>query len=128
MFTPFKIDGGLQPWEYMPAKAGTYQGGQMLNASAGLLTPVSTVSTTTPGYLCMADITVAEGESIPVIRVRGNTIFETTLSAAAASAKIGSKLEVSAGGLAVDATAAGSFELTYVDGTAQGSMVMGRFV
>ena len=75
MFTPFKIDGGLQPWEYLPAKAGTYQGGQLLNASAGLLTPVSSASTTTPGYLCMADITAAEGESIPVIRVRGNTIF-----------------------------------------------------
>lgn len=128
MFTPFKNDGGLQPWEYLPAKEGTYQGGQLLNASAGLLTPVSSASTTTPGYLCMADITVAEGESIPVIRVRGNTIFETTLSAEAASAKIGSKLEVSAGGMAVDATAAGSFELTYVDDTAQGSMVLGRFV
>ena len=128
MFTPFKNDGGLQPWEYMAAKAGTYQGGQLLNASAGMLTPVSSASTTTPGYLCMADITAAEGESIPVIRVRGNTIYETTLSAAAASAKIGSKLEVSAGGLAVDATAAGTFELTYVDGTAQGSMVLGRFV
>lgn len=128
MFTPFKNDGGLQPWEYLPAKEGTYQGGQLLNASAGMLTPVSSASTTTPGYLCMADITVAEGESIPVIRVRGNTIFETTLSAEAASAKIGSKLEVSAGGMAVDATAAGSFELTYVDDTAQGSMVLGRFV
>ena len=128
MFTPFKNDGGLQPWEYLPAKEGTYQGGQLLNASAGMLTPVSSASTTTPGYLCMADITVAEGESIPVIRVRGNTIFETTLSAEAASAKIGSKLEVSAGGMAVDATAEGSFELTYVDDTAQGSMVLGRFV
>ena len=65
MFTPFKNDGGLQPWEYLPAKEGTYQGGQLLNASAGMLTPVSSASTTTPGYLCMADITVAEGESIP---------------------------------------------------------------
>lgn len=129
MFMPHKSDtGAVLPWEYLPAKAGTYQAGQLLNASAGLLTSVSAASTTTPGYLCMANITVTVGESVPVTRIKRDVIYETELSAAAASAKIGSKLQVSAGGLAVDAGAAGSFELSYLDGTAQGDMVRGRFL
>ncbi len=33
MFYPHKTDNGaVMPWEYMPANAGTYQAGQLLNA------------------------------------------------------------------------------------------------
>lgn len=127
-FLPHSIDtGGLQPWEYLPATAGTYQVGQLLNASAGKLTAVSAASATTPGYVCMASKTVASGELVPVIRIKDDAIYETTLSAAAESAAEGSKLRVSAGGLQVDAGAAGSFEVVYIEGTAAGSLVRGRF-
>ena len=120
--------GALQPWEYMPAAAGTYQAGQMLTTKNGALSPVSAAMTTTPGYICMANITVAEGDNIPVTRIQKDAVYETRLSAKAESAAIGAKLQVSAGGLQVDAAAEGTFELTYVDGIEAGDMVRGRFV
>ena len=128
MFSPHKTDtGAVLPWEYMPAAAGTYQAGQLLNAKNSSLTPVSAASTTTPGYLCMANITVTAGQLVPVTRIQHTAIYETQLSAEAASAAEGTKLQVSAGGLQVDAAAAGSFEVTYIEDTAAGSMVRGRF-
>lgn len=128
MFSPHKTDtGAVLPWEYMPAAAGTYQAGQLLNAKNGSLTPVSAASTTTPGYLCMANITVTAGQLVPVTRIQHTAIYETQLSAEAADAAEGTKLQVSAGGLQVDAGATGSFEVTYIEGTAAGSMVCGRF-
>jgi hypothetical protein len=128
MFSPHKTDtGAVLPWEYMPAAAGTYQAGQLLNAKNGSLTPVSAASPTTPGYLCMANITVTAGQLVPVTRIQHTAIYETQLSAEAADAAEGTKLQVSAGGLQVDAAAAGSFEVTYIEDTAAGSMVRGRF-
>lgn len=128
MFSPHKTDtGAVLPWEYMPAAAGTYQAGQLLDAKNGSLTPVSAASPTTPGYLCMANITVTAGQLVPVTRIQHTAIYETQLSAEAASAAEGTKLQVSAGGLQVDAAAAGSFEVTYIEDTAAGSMVRGRF-
>lgn len=128
MFFPHSTDNGaVLPWEYMPAAAGTYRAGQLLNAKNGYLTPVSAASTTTPGYLCMADITVTEGQSVPVTRIQHTVIYETGLSAETAAAAAGSMLQVSAGGLQVDGAAAGSFEVSYIEGTAAGSVVRGRF-
>lgn len=128
MFHPHKTDtGAVMPWEYMPAAAGTYQAGQLLNAKNGALNPISAASTATPGYLCMANITVTGNEQVPVTRIQHTAIYETQLSAEAADAAEGTKLQVSAGGLQVDAAAAGSFEVTYIEGTAAGSMVRGRF-
>ena len=128
MFSPHKTDtGAVLPWEYMPAAAGTYQAGQLLNAKNGSLTPVSAASPTPPGYLCMANITVTAGQLVPVTRIQHTAIYETQLSAEAADAAEGTKLQVSAGGLQVDAAAAGSFEVTYIEDTAAGSMVRGRF-
>ena len=127
MFIPKNIGGAAQGWEYYPAAAGTYKAGQLVNLTAGALAPVSAASKTTPGYVCMADITVVEGGVVPVQRVVKDIEFVTELSADAASAKAGSKLEVSAGGLAVDAAATGTFEVTYIAETAAGSEVHGRF-
>lgn len=128
MFLPHSTDtGAVLPWEYLPAAEGSYQAGQLLNASGGTLTPVSTASKTTPGYLCMANITVTAGQLVPVTRIQRTAIYETTLSAEAASADVGSLLQVSAGGLQADAAAAGSFEVTYIEGTAKDSLVRGRF-
>lgn len=129
MFYPHTTDtGAVLPWECMKAKAGTYQAGQLLNASGGMLTPISAASKTTPGYLCMANITVAEGGVVPVTRIQHTAVYETQLSAAAEGAAEGSKLEISAGGLQVDAAAAGTFEVTYIEATTAGAIVRGRFV
>lgn len=127
MFIPHSYDNALQPWEYLPAAAGTYQVGQTLTVTSGKLAAINSASTTTPPYICMAEVTAADGEAIPVIRVRNEIIFETTLSAASASAAIGTKLQVAAQGLEVNGAAAGTFEVVYIEGTAAGSIVRGRF-
>ena len=128
MFEKYSSDHGQQPWERMPAAAGTYKAGQAVTVTGGKLAEISAASKETPGYICMADITVEDAEQVPVIRVQSSDIFETILTAETAGAAIGAKLEVSAGGLGVDGTAAGTFELVYAEGTAAGSMVRGRFV
>lgn len=127
MFYPKNMRGNLTPWENLPAAAGTYNAGQMLNISGGKLAAISAACKTKPQYLCMADVTVADGDTLPVARVESDTIFVTTLSTAAASAAPGSLLEVTAGGKQVDAAAAGTFELVFVGGTAAGDEVHGRF-
>lgn len=127
MFYPKNMTGAQIGWEYLNAAAGTYKAGQLLNAEGGKLVPVSAASPTTPGYLCMADVTVQEGQTLPVQRIQKNDLYVTQLSAEAAGAAMGSKLQVSAGGLQVDAGAAGTFEVTYLEGTAAGCEVCGRF-
>lgn len=127
MFMPHSYDSALQPWEYPAAAAGTYKVGQALKLASGKVTATGAALTTTPPYICMADITVADGEPVPVIRTKHDIIFETTLSAAAESAAVGSKLQVSKDGLTVDAAAAGTFEVVHLAGTAAGDMVRGRF-
>jgi len=126
-FVPIKSDtGAVLPWEYMPAKAGTYQCGQMVRINAGLAEALTAACATTPPYLCMAERTIAaDGELLPVVRVARGNIFETTL-AAAGSVQVGGKLGVAAGGL--EAGGSGTFEVTWVDGTAKGDPVRGRFV
>lgn len=132
MFLPVKSDSGAMPhWEYLPAAAGTYAAGQMLTVSAsGQVDNLSAASTTTPPYLCMADVTAVAGQVIPVIRVEGGFIFETTLKAAASGAVIGTKLQVEADGLTASkhGTGSGTFEVVYLEGTAAGNVVRGRFV
>jgi len=67
MFLPVKSDNGaVLPWEYMPAEKGTYQAGQRLAADAttGHLEAIAADLTTTPPYLCMADIAVELPDSV----------------------------------------------------------------
>lgn len=127
MFYPKNMGGNLKGWEYLPAAAGSYKAGQLLNATGGKLTAIAAASKTTPGYVCMADMTVEAGQILPVQRVQKGELFVTTLSADAAGAAVGSLLEVTAGGLQVDAAAAGTFEVAYIEGTTAGSEVCGRF-
>lgn len=128
MFTIHSHDtGAVLPWEYLPAQAGTYKAGQLLETSTGQLAPIAAVSKTTPGYLCMADITVVAGGMLPVTRIQRDVIYETQLSADGVAA-VGEKLEVSAGGLQVDANAQGTFELVYAEDGVAGSTVRGRFI
>ncbi len=126
-FAPIKSGtGAVPPWEYLPAKAGTYQCGQMAGTSGGLVTALSGTSSATPPYLCMAQTSIMlDGEPLPVTRVSGDVIYETVLNAAG-SVQVGGKLGVAAGGL--EAGGSGTFEVTWVDGAAKGDPVRGRFV
>lgn len=128
MFVPVKSNtGAMLPWEYLGAAADTYQAGQMLTVTGGKLAKLSAASTTTPPYLCMADVTAAEGQVIPVTRVEEAFLYETTLSALYADAKPGAKMQVADDGITVS-EGAGNFELVDVEGTQKGDTVRGRFV
>lgn len=127
MFLPHKSDNGLQPFEYYPAAAGTYEIGQLLNVTDGKLAAITAASKATPAYVSMGQGNLADGDVLPVIRVNHEMVFQTTLSAETAGAKLGALLEVSAGGKEVDGAAAGTFEVTYAEGTAVGSVIHGRF-
>lgn len=128
MFYPKNLNGVLQPWERLPAAAGTYQAGQLVNAADGVVKPVAAASASTPGYLCVADVTLAQGDLLPVARIVKDEIYVSQLSVETEGAKVGAKLQVSAGGLQVDGAAAGTFEVVWVAGTAAGSEVHGRFI
>lgn len=128
MFFPHKSDVGFtQPWEYLPAAAGTYKPGQLLMLKEGQLKVLDSACSDVPPYICQCSRTVAEGEIIPVIRTSDDVIYESRLGKDAPSAKIGTMLQVSKGGEAVDADAAGSFEVTFIEDTTVGSVVCGRF-
>lgn len=129
MFLAVKNDtGAVQPWEYLAAIAGTYKAGQLLRWDSGCLWPIDDACTNTPPYLCMADVTVEDDGIVPVVRVSGDTVYETQLSANAAHAEPGVKLQVSAGGLLADGAAEGTFEIVTLDGPDKGDTVRGRFV
>lgn len=139
MFQPWKSDNGaVLPWEYLPAKAGTYHVGQALNldATTGHLEAVAADLDTTPPYICNAEVKVeTAGTPIPVSRTSRDVIYETTLQAAAAGTVAGSRLVVKSGGTQVAAgdgtqvaAGDGTFEVVSLDGTTAGSIVRGRFV
>ena len=127
-FMPDKQEKGLQGWEYIPAAAGSYEVGQALTVSGGKVAKIGAALKTTPNYVSMARKVLADGENLPVMRVKPDIIWQTELSAETAGAVVGAKLEVSAGGMAVDDTAAGTFEVVYAQGAEAGSKVTGRFV
>lgn len=127
-FLPVKSDhGAVLPFEYLPAAAGTYRVGQLVNVTSGKLAAIAADQATTPPYLCMAERTVEADELLPVTRVSAEYIYETTLAAAAAAAAVGGKLQVASGGLTAK-TGAGTFEIVSLDGTAAGDVVRGRWV
>ena len=84
--------------------------------------------TTRPAYISMFSGTAIDNQVIPVIRVTERIVFKTELKTDVENLSIGSKLQVSAGGLGVDGTAEGAFEVTAFDGKPAGSGVYGRFV
>lgn len=127
-FLPVKGDSAaVIPFEYLPAAAGTYNVGQLVNVTGGKLAAIAADQATTPPYLCMAQKKVEADELLAVIRVSANYIYETTLAAAAAAAEVGGKLQIAAGGLTAKA-GAGTFEIVSLDGTAAGDTVRGRWV
>ncbi|GHU87150.1 hypothetical protein FACS1894202_00840 [Clostridia bacterium] len=123
----------------LPAAPGTYAVGQLLTLSGGKLAAISAARTTSAPYLCdfagtipaspVAGLPPLEGgDTIPVIPVEKNIVYETSLSAAAVISN-GDKLQIAAGGLQVNKTAAGSFEIVHAMGAAKiGDTVRGRFI
>ncbi|MCL1819414.1 MAG: hypothetical protein FWG36_02015 [Oscillospiraceae bacterium] len=129
MFLPHKSDNGaVSPWEHYPAAAGTYKAGQLLNVNAGKVAAITAITAVTPPYLCMADTEIKGDELLPVTRVSGDLIYETTLKEDTPTAALGVKLRVANGGLHAQGGAAGTFEIVELEGTDEDDTVRGRFV
>ena len=77
MFVPVKSNtGAMLPWEYLGAAADTYQAGQMLTVTGGKLAKLGAASTTTPPYLCMADVTEVQVGEDGLTVAQGSGTFE----------------------------------------------------
>ncbi len=121
-------DGHVPAFEYLPAGAIQTEIGLALVQDGGNLIVASGANA--PAYICMCekDSKCTAGDIIPVIRVEKGIVFETTVSAAATSLKLGNKVTLSTDGKSVTATTTdGVAELVYIGGTAAGSVVRVRF-
>ena len=121
-------DGRVLPWEYLPAGAITPKVGMALTQTSGNLALAA--GSTAPTYICMREQETAmtAGDLLPVVRVQPDVIFETELSAAGTSLKVGQKVTVATDGLSVTATTTdGIAEIVEILGTAIGDKVRVRF-
>ncbi len=128
----FKIhttaDGRATGIEYLPAGAITPKVGMALYQTGGNLAVAA--GTTKPTYICMCERETAlnAGEVIPVIRVYDDIVFETTLSAAGTSLKLGDKVTIATGGEQVTATTTdGVAQIVAIEDPAAGGKVRVRF-
>lgn len=128
----FKIhttaDGRATGIEYLPAGAITPKVGMALYQTGGNLAIAA--GTTKPTYICMCERETAltAGEVIPVIRVYDDIVFETTLSAAGTSLKLGDKVTIATGGEQVTATTTdGVAQIVAIEDPAAGGKVRVRF-
>lgn len=128
MFLIHKWHGMSEPWEKLPAGNGlTLHVGTALVFSSGNLAKAT--GTNKPEYICMEEVTTTEaGQMIHVERVRPETEYETELSVANASIKVGAKYTLATDGETITATTdSGVAEVMSYDGTAQGAKVRVRF-
>ena len=132
MFIPVKNDTGAPtPWEFLPCGAITPKLGMALIQTSGNLAIAT--GTNKPTYISMVEKEAActAGDLIPVMRVEPGTIFETELSAAGNSLKLGDKVTLHASnGMQVTATKTdGVAEIVefLTDAQASGDKVRGRF-
>lgn len=97
-------DGHVEPFEYLAAGAITPTIGKALTLSSGLLAVAS--GTTAPAYLaaCEGSAALTSGTVIPVTRVSKEAIYETSLSVAGTSLKVGDKVTIASAGDQVTAT------------------------
>lgn len=128
----FKIhttaDGRATGIEYLPAGAITPKVGMALYQNGGNLAVAA--GTTKPAYIsmCERETALTAGEVIPVMRVYDDIIYETTLSAAGTSLKLGDKVTIATGGEQVTATTTdGVAEIVAIEDSALGGKVRVRF-
>lgn len=121
-------DGHVPAWEYLPAGEFQPQVGMGVAADSNGRLKASAV----PTHIAMrTEGTTLDGTtSIPVVKIAADQVWESTLYSAAASAKVGMKVDLSSNGLWVDATktTTGNFLITYLENTIRNSVVRGRFV
>ncbi len=118
--------GQTPPIEYrqVTAEEAVVLGEALVTASTGLLTKCG--ATAKPEYIAVGP--QDEKDVAPVVRVQDYQVWETQLSAAGASLKIGNKVTLETDGLRVTATtASGVAVIVDMEGAAVGDSVRVRF-
>ena len=121
-------DGHVPAWEYYECSAMKPEVGlgMAFNANGQL------VASATPAFICMRDeaAAVEAGVKIPVVKINDNQVWENLLYNNATTAKVGGYADVNTTGQYIDAknVTNSTFLITYLEGTAMGSAVRGRFV
>ena len=118
--------GQTPPIEYrqITAEEAVVLGEALVTASTGLLTKCG--ATAKPEYIAVGP--QDEKDVAPVVRVQDYQVWETQLSAAGASLKIGNKVTLETDGLRVTATtASGVAVIVDMEGAAVGDSVRVRF-
>lgn len=118
--------GQTPPIEYrqVTAEEAVVLGEALVTASTGLLTKCG--ATAKPEYIAVGP--QDEKDVAPVVRVQDYQVWETQLSAAGTSLKIGNKVTLETDGLRVTATtASGVAVIVDMEGAAVGDSVRVRF-
>lgn len=118
--------GQTPPIEYrqITAEEAVVLGEALVTASTGLLTKCG--ATAKPEYIAVGP--QDEKDVAPVVRVQDYQVWETQLSAAGTSLKLGNKVTLETDGLRVTATtASGVAVIVDMEGTAVGDNVRVRF-
>ena len=129
MFVIHQCDGGYMPGlKLLPAEAITPKVGLCLKLDA---TSGQLEVSDTPQFICMTETAsaVTTGTPIAVIPITRDIVFESELDGAT-SLKVGALVDVDSTGLLIDAdsTSDAVFRIEWLEGTAAGSKVRGRFV
>lgn len=114
-------DGQLDPWEAHPAASGIMpQIGLALKFASGKLAKASGADNI--DYICMeqSDVATTAGQMLHVIAVDGDTIYETTLSAAVTSIAAGNTYNLDTNGTALASTTGGALKVIDFDGNQAG--------
>lgn len=119
--------GQTPPIEYrqVTAEEAVVLGEALVTASTGLLTKCG--ATAKPEFMAVGP--QDEKDVVPVVRVQDYQVWETQLSAAGTSLKLGNKVTLETDGLRVTATTtSGVAVIVDMEGTAVGDSVRVRFV
>lgn len=113
MIYPKNMRGALEPWLNLPAAAGEYKAGQIVQIG-------------TANYLCMADTNLEDGQLLPVQSLRVDTEYVSTLADDSEGLAVGSRVTL-ADESTVQASEEGMLVVTWLEGTTAGSEVHFRF-
>lgn len=127
MIIPMKnMNGAPNPHVYMPVTAGAVKYGEAMVFASGKLAKCG--QTEVPEYICMFEGNAVDGEVYPAVAVSHDEIYETTLSVAGSTLKLGDKVTLSTDGLQVTATPTnGVAEIVAMFGNAKDDIVRVKF-
>lgn len=108
--------------EYLPCAENSVQAGTLMTILNGKL--MGAGGAMKPTYLCVAQRdSIAEDETIPVVRILPDMTLETTLTGNVEGITLGSKVTCSTGGAGISGVSdSGVIEVVYAEGSTAGSV------